>query len=122
MRVADHELDPSEAALLERANELAPEALGFAVAHLDAEQLAATIGIDAHGHHHSPGADLHRLAETPVEIGGIEVQVGVAGGLKGAVQEGLHLDVDVSADAAHLRFGDAALDSQGGHQGVDLAR
>ena len=45
--VADHEIDPREAALLMlrrspllwRAEELTPEALAFAVAHLDAEQL-----------------------------------------------------------------------------------
>jgi hypothetical protein len=56
-----------------------------------------------------------------VEVGGIEVDVGVAGLLQGPVQEGLHLHVDLLADAAHLGLGDAALDAQGGHQGIDLA-
>jgi len=93
VRVADHELDPSEAALLERPNELAPEALDIAVALLDAEQLTPAVSVEAHGHDDRPGADLHRFAVTPVEAGGIEVQVGVAGGLKGAVREDLHLSM-----------------------------
>jgi hypothetical protein len=43
--VADHQLDASEAALLERANELAPEALGFAVTYLQAKQFTAAVGM-----------------------------------------------------------------------------
>ena len=34
MSVADHQLDASEAAFLERANEFVPEALAFAIAKL----------------------------------------------------------------------------------------
>ena len=65
-------------------------------------------------------ADLHRLAQPAVEVGGIEIQVGVTACLKRPAEEGLHLHVDVGADAAHLRFRDAALASQSGHQGIDL--
>jgi hypothetical protein len=60
--VADHQLDASEAALLllrrslrlERGKELTPEALAFAVAHLETQQLPAAVGIDAHGDDHGP--------------------------------------------------------------------
>ena len=37
-------------------------------------------------------------------------------------QKGFHLLVKALADAAHLRFGDAAGPAQGLHQGVDLPR
>ena len=60
------------------------------------------------------------LAQAAVEVGGIEVNVGVAGLFKGTVLEGLHLHVDVGADAADLGFRDAALNPQGCHQGIDL--
>jgi hypothetical protein len=79
--VADHRLDPKEAALFERANELAPEALGFSVSHLDAEQLASTIGIVAHGHHHSPGADQIPGLIDGYAAGVIEQQIGGLGSI-----------------------------------------
>jgi hypothetical protein len=50
--IADHQLDPSEAALFEGAKELAPEGLALAVADLEAEQLPPAIGVHAHGHNH----------------------------------------------------------------------
>jgi len=56
-----------------------------------------------------------------MEVGGIEVDVGVTALLERPVQEGLHLHVDLSADAAHLGSGDAALNAQCRHQGIDLA-
>ena len=56
-----------------------------------------------------------------LEVGGIKVNVGIAGLLQGAAQERLHLLVDLLADATHLRLGDAALGAQGRHQGIDLA-
>ena len=48
-------LTPVRASLPQRANELAPEGLGFAVADLEAEQLPAAIAIDAHGVPHAAG-------------------------------------------------------------------
>ena len=53
-------------------------------------------------------------------IGGVEDDVGVAALLQDPVQEGLHLDVDIGADAAHLGFGDAILDAQSRHQRTHL--
>ena len=81
----------------------------------------AAVGIDAHGDHDSSGADLLAVTKPTVEVGGVEENVGVAALLQGPVQEGLHLDVDVGADAAHLGFGDAALDAQSRHQRIHLA-
>lgn len=48
-------LTPVRPSLSQRANELAPEGLGFAVADLEAEQLPAAIAIDAHGVPHAAG-------------------------------------------------------------------
>ncbi len=56
-----------------------------------------------------------------MKVGGIEIEVGVTLALQRPVQEGLHLQVDLSADAAHLGFGDPALGAETGDQGIDLA-
>jgi hypothetical protein len=56
-----------------------------------------------------------------VEIGGIEIEVGVAAGSQGPVQAGLHLHVDTHLDPAHLGLGDPTSSAEGGHQGIDLA-
>lgn len=45
--IADHKLDPSKAVFLEGANEMAPEALAFAVTDLEAEQFPAANGVRA---------------------------------------------------------------------------
>ena len=52
--ITDNELDATQAALLERGDQFAPKALAFAVAHLDAQQLAAAVGKDAHGDDDGP--------------------------------------------------------------------
>ena len=102
MGIGDHQAGASEATLFERAQKLAPEALGLAVAHGDAEHLAVAESIDADCHHHRTGADLHVAAEAAVEVGGVEVDVGEAGVVERTTQEGLHLFVEALADAAHL--------------------
>ena len=119
--VAHHEPDASKATLLEVGDELRPEGLALAVAHLEPEQLTAAVGIDAHGYDHGPRAHLQGLAQAALEVGGIQVDVGVAGLLQRPAQEGLHLLVDLLADATDLGLGDAALGTQSSHQGVDLA-
>ena len=121
MGVRDHQLDATQAPLFEAGDEFRPEGLALAVAHLEAQQLPAAVLVDAHGDDDSAGADLLSLAEAALEVGGIEIDVGVAAALQGPAQEGLHLLVDLLTDATHLRLGDAALGAQGGHQGIDLA-
>ena len=81
----------------------------------------AAIGVHAHGDDNGSGADLHGSAQPAVEVGGIEVEVGVTLALKRPVQEGLHLQVDLSADTAHLGFRDPALAAESSHQGINLA-
>ena len=119
--VTHHEPDASKASLLEMGDELRPERLALTVAHLEAEQLPTPVLVHSHGHHHGSGADLLGLSPSPIEVGGIEVDVGVATALQRAAQEGQHLLVDLLADATHLRLGDAALGAQRPHEGIDLA-
>ena len=119
--VAHHQPHASETALFEAGEELPPEGLALAVAHLEPEQLSAAVGIDAHRHDDSTGADLQGLAQPPVEVGGVEIEVRVAAAVEGPLQEGLNLAVEALADATHLRAGDAGLRADRGHQGVDLA-
>jgi hypothetical protein len=119
--VRDHQLDATQAPLLEVGDELGPEGLALAVAHLETQQLAAAIGIDAHRHHRGTRGDLLGLALAAIEIRGIQVHIGVAAALQWPIQKRLHLLVDLLADATHLRLGDAALGAQRPHQGIDLA-
>jgi hypothetical protein len=106
--ITDHQPYAREAALLERGDELAPEVLALVVAHLETEQLTTAIGIDARAPR-SSGADLESLAQSALEVGGIEVDIGIARLLQWPAQEGLRLLVDVLTDATELRLGDAAL-------------
>ena len=125
----DHQLDASEDSLLEvgvglafrAAVEFRPEGLTLTVAHLEAQQLPAPVLVHAHGDDDSALAYLLSLAQPPLEVGGIEVDVGVAAALRRPAQECLHLLVDLLTDTAHLRLGDAALGAQRRHQGIHLA-
>ena len=76
--IRDHQPYARQAALLEAAQELTPEGLALAVTDLQAEQLSAAVGIDAHGHDDGPRANLQRLAEPPVQVRRIPVEVRVA--------------------------------------------
>ena len=49
--VGDHQLDPVQAALLQRAQEAAPEHLVFGVADVDAQDFPAAVGGDPGGDH-----------------------------------------------------------------------
>jgi len=86
--IGDHQPGAIQATLLEAGEELAPEGLGLAVAHGDAEHLAVAESIDADRHHHRTGADLHVAAETAVEVGGVEVVVGEAGVVERCSEQG----------------------------------
>jgi len=97
--VRDHQLDASKAPLFEVGDELGPEGLALAVAHLESEQLTAPVLVHPHGDDDSAGADLLGLAEAALEVGGIQVHIGVAAPLQRPAQEGLHLGIDVLADA-----------------------
>ena len=47
----DHQLDAIEPTLLEVSDELRPEGLGLAVAHLETQQFAPAVAIHPHRHH-----------------------------------------------------------------------
>jgi hypothetical protein len=51
-------------------DELRPEGLALAVAHLEPEEFTAAIGIHPHGDDDSAGADLLSLAEAALEVSG----------------------------------------------------
>ncbi len=93
----------------------------LAVAYGNAEHLAVAEGIDADRHHHGPRHHLQVAAEAAVEVDGIEVDVGEADMVQRSAQKGLHLLIEPLADAAHLRFGDAARPAQRLDKGFDLA-
>ena len=120
--IGDHQPHAREAALFEATEELTPEGLAFAVAHLEPQQLTAAVTVDAHGHDNGPGADLQRFAEASVQVRRVEIEVRVAAAIQRALQERLDLCIEPLANAAHLRARDACLRADGGHQGVDLAR
>ena len=121
MGVADHQLHPCQPPLPEVPQEGGPERLVLAVAHLDPQHLALAIGSDAHRHDHGPGDHLLAGLIPAVEVRRVHVDVRVVAEFQRALQEGLHLGVEALADAAHLRFGDAALTAQRHHQLVHLA-
>ena len=78
-------------------------------------------GAVADRYHHRTGADLQVAAQTAVEVRRIEVDVRKTGMVQRPAQKGFHLLVQALADAAHLRFGDAARPALRLDQGVDLA-
>ena len=55
-----------------------------------------------------------------MEVGDVEVDVRESRVVERPAQQRLHLLVEPLADAAHLRFGDAARTTQRLHQGIDL--
>ena len=71
--VRDHQLDASEASLFEVGDELRPQGLDLAVAHLEAKQLTPAVGVHPHRDDHGPGADLQCLAQSAMEVGGIQI-------------------------------------------------
>jgi hypothetical protein len=106
--IADHQPHVTEAVLFEAGEELPPEGFALAVAHLEHQELTAAIGIDAHGDNKGAGADLQRLAQPPVPVCGVEVEVRVTAAIEGTLQEGLDLGIKALTDAAHLRAGEPA--------------
>ena len=76
--------------MFEAGEELPPERLAFAVAHLEPQQFSAAIGIHAHGEDDRAGADLQRLAQPSVQVVGVEVEVlRVTATVEGPLQDGL---------------------------------
>src|SRR3954467_14650326 len=104
MRVADRQLDADQAARDERAQELAPEALGLRLADVQADDLAAAGLVDGVRDHDALALNAAAVADL-LDLG-VDAQIGVAA-LQRALAEGLHLLVEQPRDPADLRARDA---------------
>src|SRR5450755_2612018 len=71
--VADHQLDATQAAPVQAAQELGPEGLGFRVPDLQAEHLALALGVDPHRHYHGHAHDASGLPG--LHVGRVDPQV-----------------------------------------------
>ena len=113
------QVHPGQPAGLERAQEVAPELVRFAVSDGGAEHFAGAVDGDSGGHDHGvrdqvrPDAD---LAEGGIGEHVWELRMGQRAGAKR-----LDLGVQVGTDAGDLGLGDAGVDSQGADQVVDSA-
>src|ERR1700735_635842 len=97
MVVGDDQLDTTQAAVGQRAQEALPERLGFRGAGGDAEHLTSAIGVDANSHYRCRRDDTPGLAS--LYIGRIEVWPYT---LDRAAEEGVHPPVDLLDQAADL--------------------
>jgi hypothetical protein len=89
----------------ELAQERGPDGLGFRGADIHAEHLAPAVGVDPDRDDDGDRHDAAVLAH--FDVGGIDPQVEPVA-FDRAVEEGLHLLVDLFAQAAHVALGDAA--------------
>ena len=100
MSVRNAELHAGQAAGPEAAEELAPERLGFALADVDADHLAAAGLVDAVGDHQALLPHFARLAD-PLDLR-VEPQVGVAGVMQRPLAERRDLLIEPLAEPADL--------------------
>ncbi len=105
MRVGDDELDATQAASRQLAQELRPDRLGLRGADLHAQHLAPAVGVDADGDDDGDRDDAPAAAH--LQVGGVDPQIGPVA-LDRPVEEGLHLAVDLLAQPRDLALGDAA--------------
>ena len=89
MGVGDHEADPGEPPVLQRAQEAGPEGLVLAVTDVEAEDLTGALGADPGGHDDRPGDDLAEGVVPDGHVGGVQVHVGEGDVAEGPVAEGL---------------------------------
>ena len=117
--IGDDQLHAGQPACLERAQERGPEGAVLADSHVQAQDLAATIGGHAGGNHDRAGDD--PAIDAGLEAGGIQEQVREGDVAKRTGPEAGNLGVQLGADPADLRLGDASIDAKGLNQVVDLA-
>jgi hypothetical protein len=75
MAVADGQIDPVQAPLLEFEQEVAPAAAAFAVGQLHTEHFAPAVPVDPDGDQNRPGADDAIFAD--LFVARVEDQVGI---------------------------------------------
>ena len=99
VRVGDDQLDPAQSAAGQLAQELRPDRFGLGCADLQAQNLAPPVGVDPDG---DDDGDRHDPPAAPdLEVGGVDPEVGPVA-FERAVEEGLHLAVDLLAEPRHL--------------------
>jgi hypothetical protein len=98
--VADDETDTAEASAAKRAEELAPEHLGFGVTDRAAQHFAFACQRDAGRDDHGAGHDL--TADAALQIGRVREHVGELDMAQRAASKRRHLLVETGADPAQL--------------------
>ena len=115
MGIGDHQLHAAQPTASKLAQEFGPESLGFRGTDVHAENLTPATAVDADCDDHGDRDDAASL--THLYIGGIEPNIRPIC-FQRPVQEGLHLVVDLDAQARYLALGDAG-HSHGLHQVID---
>lgn len=121
VRVGDHQAHPGQAACFERAQELRPERLVFAVTDVEAEDLPGALGGDAGGDDHGARHDLAEGDISDMDVGGVQIHIGEGNVAQGAVTECCDAFVQPGADPGHFGLGDPGVTTQGGDQIIDRA-
>ena len=98
MSVGDHEPDPAESAVFQRAQEPGPERFVFAVTDIAAQHFAATGSGDPCRDDNRSGHDLAQRVVADVHVGGVEIQVGERHVAEGPVPERVDAFVEARAD------------------------
>jgi hypothetical protein len=101
MVVTDDEGDAMEAAVVERAQEVAPVDMSFGEGDVDAENGACSRGVDANGEEDGGIDDL--IIAANLFVAGIEDEKRVSDGVERPVAPELELVVELSGGAADLR-------------------
>ncbi len=111
MAVGDHQPHPGEAALCKGGEELAPAALGLAVAQLGTEPLTVPVSVYVvYVHRHDKGPAAVQIEGNVALVGLLEVQA----------QERLDMPVDLQTSETHLRLGNPTLHRQSAHTDIVL--
>jgi len=119
VRVTDHQPHAAKAAVNQVAEELGPEGLVLAVAHVDTEDFAVAVSAAAGRDHHRFGHDLAVLAD--VHVGRVEPHIDERLMIQPAAAEHGHVVVDGLADPADRRLAHPGVAAQRLDQVVDLA-
>ena len=119
VRVRHNQLDPAEAAGLQRPKEAGPKALVLAVTNVESEDFPAPVG--SHADRDDNGLGHDPVPDAGLAVGRVEEHVREVLGGEGAVAKLGHLSVQARADPGHLRLRDPRVRHEGLDQVVDFA-
>ena len=103
--IRDHQLDATQAAPGQGAQEVGPEGLGFRGADGQTQNLTASLRVGADGDYRRHRDDPPGLPH--LDVGGVEPQIGPVAFDEGAPRKACHPLVDLLAEPGHLALGDA---------------